>query len=85
MKKKKFIQNVLIMSSSMLVIRILGMASNIYISSIAGSDAMGVYHLIFSVFTFGITFASSGTGFAVTRLVSQRGLIERDVITKCLM
>lgn len=84
MKKKKFIQNVLIMSSSMLVIRILGMASNIYISSIAGSDAMGVYHLIFSVFTFGITFASSGTGFAVTRLVSQGGLIERDVIKKCL-
>lgn len=84
MKKKKFIQNVLIMSSSMLIIRIMGMASNIYISSIAGSDAMGVYHLIFSVFTFGITFASSGTGFAVTRLVSEGRLNSRDIIRKCL-
>ena len=84
MKKRKFIQNVLIMSASTLIIRAMGMASGIYISSVAGSNAMGIYHLIFSIFTFGITFASSGTGFAVTRLVSEGRLNDRSILKKCI-
>lgn len=69
----------------MLIVRILGMASNIYISSLAGATSMGIYHMIFSVFTFGITFASSGTGFAVTRLIAEERADERRIIKKCLM
>ncbi len=84
MRKKQFITNVFIMSSSMLFIRIAGMATNIYISSRAGASAMGLYHMIFSVFTFGITFASSGTGFAVTRLVAENRGDEAGIIRKCL-
>ena len=84
MRKKRFVANVLIMSSSMLAVRIMGMASNIYISSVAGAASMGIYHMIFSVFTFGITFAASGTGFAVTRLVSEERTDEKSVIVRCL-
>jgi len=69
----------------MLIIRILGMASNIYISSRAGASSMGIYHMIFSVFTFGITFAASGTGFAVTRLISEEAADAVSVIKKCLV
>ncbi len=68
----------------MLIIRIAGMATNIYISAKAGASAMGIYHMIFSVFTFGITFAASGTGFAVTRLVAENRAGEGSVIKKCL-
>lgn len=69
----------------MLIIRIMGMASNIYISSLAGAKSMGIYHMVFSVFTFGITFASSGTGFAVTRLIAEERANEKSVIKKCLV
>ncbi len=85
MRKKKFVVNVLFMSSSMLIVRVLGMASNIYISALAGAAAMGLYHMIFSVFTFGITFASSGTGFAVTRLIAEEKAGEKEIIKNCLM
>lgn len=84
MRKRRFIINVFIMSASMLIIRIAGMATNIYISAKAGASAMGIYHMIFSVFTFGITFAASGTGFAVTRLVAENRAGESSVIKKCL-
>ncbi len=68
----------------MLIIRIAGMASNIYISSRLGASSMGIYHMIFSVFTFGITFAASGTGFAVTRLVSEGRANEKSIIRRSL-
>ncbi len=84
MRKKQFIRNVFIMSSSMLVVRIMGMVSNIYISAAAGSSSMGIYHMVFAVFTFGITFAASGTGFAVTRLVAEDVFSEKQVLKKCL-
>ncbi len=85
LQKRKFIQNVFIMSSSMLIVRIMGMASNIYISSLAGAKSMGIYHMVFSVFTFGMTFASSGTGFAVTRLIAEGRANEKSVLKKCLL
>ena len=69
----------------MLIVRIMGMASNIYISSLAGAKSMGIYHMVFSVFTFGITFASSGTGFAVTRLIAEERANEKSVMKKCLV
>lgn len=69
----------------MLIIRITGMASNIYISARAGASSMGIYHLIFSVFTFGITFAGAGTGFSVTRLISEGNRDEKSVVKKSLL
>ena len=84
MQKKLFLANIFIMSSSMMFIRIAGMLANIYISAKAGAVAMGMYHMIFSVFTFGITFASSGTGFAATRLISENRANPKSIIAKCL-
>ena len=84
MQKKRFLANIFIMSSSMMFMRIAGMLANIYISAKAGAVAMGMYHMIFSVFTFGITFASSGTGFAATRLISENRANPKSIIAKCL-
>ena len=85
MQKKRFIINVFTITSSMIVIRIAGMISNIYISAKAGANAMGIYHMIFSVFIFGITFSSSGAGFAATILISQNKSDEKNIISKCLL
>ena len=84
MKKTAFIINVFIMTGSMLIIRLAGMISNIYISAKAGAEAMGLYHVIFSVYAFAITVSVSGTGLAATRLVSEGKSNEADVVKKCL-
>lgn len=84
MQKKRFISNVIIISLSSLFLRMGAMAVNIFIASRLGASSMGVYHLIFSLFAFGMTLSSSGTGFAATRLVSEKNSDERLVIKKCL-
>ncbi len=85
MKKKRFVINVFTMSFSMLIIKILSTSTGIYISGIAGATAMGIYHMIFSVFTFGITFSAAGTGFAVTRLISEGNYNEKSILKKALI
>ena len=77
------------MTGSMLLIRLAGMISNIYISARAGAEAMGLYHVIFSVYSFAITVSVSGTGLAATRLITEQsgkninaGILE--IIKKCL-
>ena len=72
-EKKHFILNMLIMTSSMLVIRIMGMAFNIYFTSVIGASETGMYHLLFSAYGFFITFSVAGCGIAATRLVTESG------------
>ena len=71
--KRKFVLNMLLMTAAMLIIRIIGMVFNIYFTSVIGASSTGMYHLIFSVYGFMITFSLSGTSLAVTRLVSETG------------
>ena len=89
MRKTGFIINVFIMTGSMLIIRLAGMISNIYISAKAGAEAMGLYHVIFSVYSFAITVSVSGTGLAATRLITEQSgrknnISVLSVIMKCL-
>lgn len=88
MKKTSFIINVFIMTGSMIVIRLAGIFSGIYISAKAGAEAMGLYHVIFSVYSFAATISVSGTGLAATRLVSEsfgrKSCSKVQIIKKCL-
>ena len=68
--KKTFMTNMFLMSGTMLIIRIMTMGFNIYFTSVIGAASSGIFHLIFSVYGFAVTFSVSGTGLAVTRLVS---------------
>lgn len=71
--KKSFISNMFLMSGTMLIIRVIGMVSNIYFTSVVGADSTGMFHIIFSVYGFAVTLSVAGTGLAVTRLVSESG------------
>lgn len=88
MKKTSFIINVFIMTGSMIIIRLAGIFSGIYISAKAGAEAMGLYHVIFSVYSFAVTISVSGTGLAATRLVSEsfgkKSYDKVQTIKKCL-
>ncbi len=69
--KKIFISNVFIMTGAFLAIRTVSMCFNVYISKILGAELIGLYHLIFSAFSFAVTFSLSGTSLAATRLISE--------------
>lgn len=70
-KLKKFFLNGIIAVSITLIIRMVSMAMNVYISAKLGSAAMGLLTLVMSVYGFAVTFASSGINLAVTRMVAE--------------
>lgn len=72
MKKiKVFILNSLILLASSIILQIIGLFFNVYISNKIGSEAVGVFTLVMSVYLFGITLAVSGIGIAATRVISE--------------
>lgn len=72
MKKiKVFILNSLILLASSIILQIIGMFFNVYISNKIGSEAVGVFSLVMSVYLFGITLATSGINIAATRVISE--------------
>lgn len=69
-RTRKFFLNSLSLCLSALIMRGVGVAFNIYVSSRAGTVAMGLYSLSFGAYGFFITLACFGINLGVTRLVS---------------
>lgn len=90
MKKiKLFLVNGIILTCTTLILRTIGMFFNIYISNKIGSESIGIFQLVMSVYIFFITFALSGINLACTRLVSEELAYGNDntirlVTKKCL-
>lgn len=68
---KKFFANGLLLTVAALVMRSVGVSFGAYVASSAGTEAMGLFGLIMSVFGFALTIATSGINLAVTRMVSE--------------
>ena len=68
---KKFLINGSILTLSSLLLRAIGVGFNVYISNTVGAEAMGLFTLISTVYSFGITLSTSGVGLATTKLVSE--------------
>lgn len=68
---KVFFINTIILIISSLVFKSLGTFFILYISNLVGSEVIGVFELILSVYMFFITLASSGLNLACTRIVSE--------------
>ncbi len=71
MKKTIFIKNALILTVSSLILRFAGIIFKVWLAQKIGSEGIGLYQLVFSVYVLASTFAISGTSTAVTRLVSE--------------
>lgn len=56
---KVFIFNGIILTSTSLLMRLVGVCFNIYISKKIGSETLGVFSLLMSVYMFSITVATS--------------------------
>ena len=68
---KTFFINTIILIVGSLLFKSIGSFFMIYISNIIGSEVVGVFQLILSVYMFVITLASSGLNLASTRVVSE--------------
>ncbi|MEE0840527.1 MAG: oligosaccharide flippase family protein [Acutalibacteraceae bacterium] len=81
MKKTLFIKNAVILTVTGTLLRFLGIIFKVWLAGAVGSEGIGLYHIVFSLYTLAATFASSGITVAVTRLCadeqavgSKRGL-----------
>ena len=64
--------NGILLTLASLLMQTIGMAFNIYISNKIGTEAIGVYQLIMSVYTFAITVATSGINLATVHIVTEQ-------------
>ena len=71
MRKTVFIKNALILTASSLILRFVGIIFKVWLAQKIGSEGIGLYQLVFSVYVLASTFAISGISTAVTRLVAE--------------
>lgn len=68
--RKKFIYNGILLTAVGLAIKTVNLFFGAFISREIGAEALGLYTLIGTVYSFAITFATSGINLTVTRLVA---------------
>lgn len=86
---KFFIFNTSFLIITSLIFRGIDIYFTGYISKKVGTEQMGIFGLIMSVYLFGITLATSGINLAVTRVISEELALDnlggvRKVMKKCL-
>ncbi len=85
MKKTLFIKNAMVLTFTSLTLRFLGIIFKVWLAARVGAEGIGLYHLVFSVYTFAATFASGGITVAVTRLAVQEMAVgSREGLLKML-
>lgn len=72
MRRKKLIINMLIMTFSTIIFGFVSMIFRVYLSQKIGTEGMGLYQLIMSVYMMAVTFSSAGIRIAITRLVAEQ-------------
>lgn len=89
-KIKFFLVNGFILTCTSLILRTIGMFFNVYISNEIGSESVGVFELVMSVYFFFVTFSLSGINLACVRIVSEELAYGNDkniksATRKCLL
>lgn len=69
-KLQKYFLNGILLSLAGILMNMVGVGFNAYISALIGAEGMGLFTLTGGVYSFAITFATSGINIAVVRLVS---------------
>ncbi len=69
--KKKFLKNTFVLTLTYQILRIIGIYFIAFLSGKIGTEGVGLYQLILSVYVLAATFASSGLGIAVSRLTAE--------------
>lgn len=72
LKKTIFIKNAVVLTVSGLILRFIGVIFKVWLASKIGSEGIGLYQVVFSVYIFLATFATSGISTAVTRICTEK-------------
>ncbi|MBR5382087.1 MAG: hypothetical protein IK136_05645, partial [Oscillospiraceae bacterium] len=90
MRGRRFFRNTLVLTGASTVMRLTGLAFQVYLTEKAGAPGVGLFLLVSSVGAFSATFPNTGARFASTRLVSEelgqksgRGAL--SAVDKCLL
>ena len=68
---RAFIKNGAILTMTSLMMRLIGVRFNAFITEKIGAEGIGLYTLIMSVYGFAVTLATSGVGLASTRMCAE--------------
>lgn len=79
-KSKLFFINGAILTATSLMMRFITLIFNVFISNKIGSEALGVFSLVMSVYLFFITVATSGLSVAATVIVPEKFALQKDKI-----
>ena len=71
MQRQSYVRNAAILTATGLILRAVGMFFRVYIAARIGAEGMGVYQLIYTVYTLAITLATAGLSIASTRICAQ--------------
>ena len=69
-RTRRFFLNALSLTATALIMRIVSVIFNVYVANKAGSEAMGLFSLLGSIYAFSMTVAMAGINLGTTRLVS---------------
>lgn len=86
---KFFIFNTSVLIITSLIFRVIDIYFTAYIAQKIGAEQVGIYQLVMSVYLFGITLATSGINFAVTRVISEELALDnlgsvKKVMKRCI-
>ncbi len=85
MKKNAFFVNTAILAATSIFLRVIGIYVISFLTERIGAEGIGLFQLIFSVYTLAAAFAVSGVSVAVTRLVAEnmeKALVPVSVVMK---
>ena len=81
-RTRVFFLNAISLTATALIMRAVSVIFNIYISNAAGSEAVGLFSLLGSVYAFSITLATAGINLGTTRLVSEAIALKKEALAK---
>ena len=70
-RRRQFFLNGILLTIVGLAIRSVSIAFNSYITKTVGAEGIGLFSLIMNIYSFAITFATSGISLTVTRLIAE--------------
>lgn len=81
-RTRRFFLNALSLTATALLIRGVSVIFNVYVSNKAGSEAMGLYSLLGSIYAFSMTVAMAGINLGTTRLISDALAVGDKVLAR---
>ncbi len=71
MKNRQILRDAVILTAFSLIMRVSAIAFSMFLSSSIGAQGVGLNQLVFSAFSFAVTFATAGISVAVTKILTE--------------